>query len=276
MFRKLKKFFAVLTIMILFPYIITVFANGKSINTEKETDKKDALLQEHCIGVLAKEVSADYEEEMLKVQALLVRTTVYKEVEELGEEILNQEGFGDIGDIETSWYKKLEKIWEETEGEVIMYEDKLALVPFHQVSNGKTRIGSEVLGSEDYPYLQMKECPKDVEAANQMESKFIEVTGAKVEAYDSAGYALNVTVWEEKINGESFRNTYGLASSCFELQEFENNTRVVTKGVGHGLGLSQYTANEMAKDGKTYKEILQFFFEGTEIKEVAEILWNVE
>lgn len=276
MFRKLKKFFAVLTIMILFPYIITVFANGKSINTEKETDKKDALLKEHCIGVLAKEVSADYEEEMLKVQALLVRTTVYKEVEELGEEILNQEGFGDIGDIETSWYKKLEKIWEETEGEVIMYEDKLALVPFHQVSNGKTRIGSEVLGSEDYPYLQMKECPKDVEAANQMESKFIEVTGAKVEAYDSAGYALNVTVWEEKINGESFRNTYGLASSCFELQEFENNTRVVTKGVGHGLGLSQYTANEMAKDGKTYKEILQFFFEGTEIKEVAEILWNVE
>ena len=276
MFRKLKKFFAVLTIMILFPYIITVFANGKSINTEKETDKKDALLKEHCIGVLAKEVSADYEEEMLKVQALLVRTTVYKEVEELGEEILNQEGFGDIGDIETSWYKKLEKTWEETEGEVIMYEDKLALVPFHQVSNGKTRIGSEVLGSEDYPYLQMKECPKDVEAANQMESKFIEVTGAKVEAYDSAGYALNVTVWEEKINGESFRNTYGLASSCFELQEFENNTRVVTKGVGHGLGLSQYTANEMAKDGKTYKEILQFFFEGTEIKEVAEILWNVE
>jgi stage II sporulation protein D len=50
----------------------------------------------------------------------------------------------------------------------------------------------------------------------------------------------------------------------------------VTKGVGHGLGLSQYTANEMAKEGKNYKEILQFFFEGTEVKEVAEILWKVE
>lgn len=276
MFRKVKKVFAVLTIMVLFPYIITVFANGKSIDSNSETDKKDELLKEHCIGILAKEVTADYEEEMLKVQALLVRTTIYKEVEELGEEIMNQEGFGDIGDIETSWYKKLEKIWDETEGEVIMYQDKLALVPFHQVSNGKTRIGSEVLGSEDYPYLKMIECPKDVEALNQMESKFIEVTGAKVDAYDSAGYALSVTVGDEKINGESFRDTYGLASSCFELQEFENNTRVVTKGVGHGLGLSQYTANEMAKEGKTYKEILKFFFEGTEIKEVAEILWNVE
>ncbi len=276
MFRKLKKFLAVLTILVLFPYIVTVFSNGINVNGSKETDKKDALLKEHCIGLLAKEVSADYEEEMLKVQALLVRTTVYKEIEELGEDILKQEGFGDIGDVEGSWYKKLEKIWDETEGEVIMYHDKLALVPFHQVSNGKTRIGSEVLGSEDYPYLKMKECPKDVEADRQMESKFIEVKGAKVEKYDSAGYALNVTVGEEKINGESFRDTYGLASSCFELQVFENNTRVVTKGVGHGLGLSQYTANEMAKEGKNYKEILQFFFEGTEVKEVAEILWKVE
>ena len=276
MFRKIKKFFAVLTILVLFPYIITVFANGKGVNSNEKEDKKDALLKEHCIALLAKEVSADYEDEMLKVQALLVRTTVYKEVDQLGEEILNQEGFGNVGDIEGSWYKKLESIWEETEGEVVMYQDKLALVPFHQVSNGKTRIGSEVLGSDEYPYLKMKECPKDVEADNQMESKFIQVTGAKVEKYDSAGYALNVTVGEEKINGESFRDTYGLASSCFELQAFENNTRVVTQGVGHGLGLSQYTANEIAKEGKTYKEILQFFFEGTEIKEVAEILWNVE
>ncbi len=276
MFRKLKKILAILTIMILFPYIVTVFANGKSVNNSKEINKKDALLKEHCIGLLAKEVSADYEEEMLKVQALLVRTTVYKEIEELGEDIIKQEGFGDVSDIDGSWYKKLEHIWEETEGEVIMYQDKLALVPFHQVSNGKTRIGSEVLGSEDYPYLKMKECPKDVEAVNQMESKFIEVIGAKVETYDSAGYALNVTIGEEKVNGESFRETYGLASSCFELQAFENNTRIVTKGVGHGLGLSQYTANEMAKEGKDYKEILQFFFEGTEVKEVAEILWNVE
>ena len=109
-----------------------------------------------------------------------------------------------------------------------------------------------------------------------MESKFIEVTNAKVVSYDSAGYALSVTVGEETCSGESFRETYGLASGCFELQSFANNTRVITKGVGHGLGLSQYTANEMAKEGKTYTEILQHFFKGTEIKEVAEILWKVE
>lgn len=52
--------------------------------------------------------------------------------------------------------------------------------------------------------------------------------------------------------------------------------RVTTKGIGHGLGMSQNTANEMAKEGKKYDEILQYFYEGTEMKEVAEILLNVE
>ena len=80
----------------------------------------------------------------------------------------------------------------------------------------------------------------------------------------------------EEMSGEEFREMYGLASSCFEFQQFENDARIITKGVGHGLGLSQYTANEMAKNGKTCEEILQFFFPGTEIKEVAEILWKVE
>lgn len=276
MLQKFKKVLAIITIIVLLPYIFTVFMNGRRTGKEEEVDAKEALLKQHCIGVLAKEVSSDYEDEMLKVQALLVRTTIYKQVEELGEDITKQEDFGKIEEIEKSWYRKLEQIWNDTEGQVIMYEEKLALVPFHQVSNGKTRNGEEVLGSQDYPYLKMKECPKDVEAVNQMESKFIEVKGAKVEKYDEAGYALHVKVGEETCTGESFRDTYQLASSCFELQEFEKNTRVITKGVGHGLGLSQYTANEMAKEGKGYKEILQYFFEGTEIKEVAEILWKIE
>ena len=38
-------------------------------------------------------------------------------------------------------------------------------------------------------------------------------------------------------------------------------------GKGHGLGLSQWTAQKMAKAGKSYEEILQFFFEGTTLKD---------
>ena len=173
-------------------------------------------------------------------------------------------------------YKKLERVWNETDGQVVMYNGQLAMVPFHQLSNGKTRIGKEVLGTDEYPYLQMKECPKDVEADGQMESKLIKVAGAQITSQDSAGYVTGVKVGEETLNGETFRDTYGLLSSCFELQEFEGKMRVTTKGIGHGLGMSQNTANEMAKEGKKYNEILQYFYEGTEMKEVAEILLNVE
>lgn len=109
-----------------------------------------------------------------------------------------------------------------------------------------------------------------------MESKLIKVAGAQITSQDSAGYVTGVKVGEETLNGETFRDTYGLLSSCFELQEFEGKMRVTTKGIGHGLGMSQNTANEMAKEGKKYNEILQYFYEGTEMKEVAEILLNVE
>ena len=73
-----------------------------------------------------------------------------------------------------------------------------------------------------------------------------------------------------------FREKYKLASGSFVLQKYDGKLRVTTRGVGHGLGLSQYSANKMAKDGKTYDEILEYFFEGTELKEVADIVNSTE
>lgn len=293
--RKIKKICAVFVIIVLLPYIVTIFMNGKSMETNQngkngyikvETDAgvKEIPLEEYCIGTLAKEISVDFEPEALKAQAIVVRTTIYKKIEEEGENAVLKERFFTKSDMKNQWgrsafqknYKKLKQAWEETDGQVVMYNGQLAMVPFHQLSNGKTRIGKEVLGSDAYPYLQMKECPKDVEADGQMESRLIKVSGATIASQDSAGYVTGVKVGEEAVNGETFRDTYGLLSSCFELQDFEGKTRVTTKGVGHGLGMSQNTANEMAKEGKKYNEILQYFYEGTELKEVAEILLNVE
>ena len=265
MLQKIKKTFSFLLIIILLPYIITIFMNGESVEIDQDSE-----LDEYCIGILAKEVSSDYNDEMLKAQAVLVRTTVYSGIKELNTEILEKP------DLNMAWYQRLKSAWDATEGQVIMHNNELALVPFHQLSNGKTRNGKEVLGSDVYPYLQVKDCSKDIGADEQMQTQIIELAGAQITASDSAGYVLEVKIGEETCSGDSFRDTYGLPSSCFELQEFDGKTRVITKGVGHGLGMSQYTANEMAKEGKSYEEILQYFFEGTEMKEVAEILWNIE
>lgn len=285
--RKMRKMCAVTAVIVLLPYIITVFLNKTSIEANQnnqeayvkvKTDSEiiNVSLEEYCIGTLAKEVSSDYEEEMLKVQSVLVRTTVYKEIAESKEHVLEDTGFYRKKDMESRWYEKLRDIWYETDGQVLMYNNELALVPFHQLSNGQTRDARELLGSKAYPYLTSKECPQDKEASLQMESKILPVSSIEILEIDSAGYVTSVKLGEETCSGENFRDAYGLSSSCFEVQEWNGQIRVTTMGVGHGLGLSQYTANEMAKEGRTHQEILEYFFEGTEIREVAEILLSVE
>ena len=270
MLGKIGEWFLVLLLLFALPWAIIKYMPRENVTEEKDT------LKEYCIMVLSDEVASEYEDEMLKVQALLVRTTVYKEIEKLGEKFWEKDSEIREKEMDIKWRERLEKAWDETEGQVIMYGDKLALVPFHRLNNGKTRSGEEVLGTKEYPYLQTIECTADVSAENQVQNIFVPETEVQVEAWDSAGYVTDLSIKNEKISGEEFREKYGLPSSCFEVQDFDGQTRILTKGIGHGLGLSQYSANEMAKNGKSYEEILQFFYPGTKIEEVAEILWNVE
>ena len=152
--------------------------------------------------------------------------------------------------------------------------------PFFNLSNGYTRDAKEVLGKEEYPYLKIVECPEDVNAEDEiqtvvLEGKDIGTMDVEVVETDSVGYVLKIRVGDNTISGEEFRNKYNLASSCFTLQRYNGKLRVTTRGTGHGIGMSQYTANEMAKKKKSYKNILKYFFNGTEIKEVTEIVKGV-
>ena len=115
-----------------------------------------------------------------------------------------------------------------------------------------------------------------MEANEQLQTVVVADMDAEVTALDTAGYVLNVRAGQENVSGEEFRKTYELASSCFTLQRYNGKMRITTRGVGHGLGMSQYSADKMAEDGQTYDEILEYFFEGCEQKEVAEILQNAE
>ncbi len=62
-------------------------------------------------------------------------------------------------------YRKLKNALESTAGQVLFYEDGLAMTPFFNLSNGYTRDAKEVLGKEEYPYLKIVECPEDVECS---------------------------------------------------------------------------------------------------------------
>ena len=86
-----------------------------------------------------------------------------------------------------------------------------------------------------------------------------------IEARDGSGYVIQAKLGEAVMSGESLRECLGLNSSCFYIKEVEGQIRIVTRGLGHGLGLSQYAANEMAKEGKDYQEILSYFYKNTDL-----------
>lgn len=295
MMQNIKRWGCYLVIIVLLPYIITVFLNGPAVTTsanvdesyikvEHEEKETEMSIEEYCIGRLAKEIPVSYDKEALKAQAVLVRTTVYDQIRESGSSAVLPDEFWTTEDMRRQWgagkynsnYDKLKDVWKETEGQVLMYGDNPANVPYCRLTNGSTRDGKEVLGAEDYPYLKIKECPLDIESKEQMQTVIMEELDAEVTASDTAGYVLSVRVGEETVSGEEFRKTYSLASSCFTLQNYDGKMRITTRGVGHGLGLSQYTANRMAENGSTYEEILAYFFEGTEVKEVTDIVMDTE
>lgn len=317
--KKCRTICRTLFIFLLLPYVITVLINGKSIRTNGDNSpfyvkvqagerEKKVLWEDYLAGVVAKEIQPGYHKEMLKVQTILTRTNLYRTMEEKKDTVFSGE-YMTQGEMQQLWgkkkggqiYQKLKKAVSETEGKAVLYEGKPITASFHQLSNGKTRNGNEVLGGETYPYLKTKDCSKDI--ADKWQLQTLELTYAEAKEYcqpflsavdkkeadkpftkedfevkqtDSAGYVTKVRIGKQIYAGEEFRKALELPSSCFSFQDHNGMLKITTKGVGHGIGLSQYTANEMAKEGKTYEEILQYFFEGTEIREVAEILLNIE
>lgn len=295
---RIEKLGCYVLIVILLPYIVTIFLNGPiltssvkaeevMVKVKKENENYITMsLKDYGIGILAREISAAYEIEALKSQAIIIRTRIYKKYSENGSDIVLDEEFLTQSDMEEVWgiarfadnYRKLETAWKETEGQVLTYEGQIIYTPFFSLSNGTTRDGEEVFGKE-YPYLKMKDCPLDIEETKQVQTVTLEkeeVDKLEIISCDTAGYVLKVKVGKEEINGEEFRQNYNLASSCFFVQEYEGKIRITTRGVGHGVGLSQNTAHRMAEEGKTANEILKYFYEGCEINEVADFVKNLE
>lgn len=322
--QKVKSAGAFLSIMILLPYVITVFVHGADmevsgkaaaeyidVETVNERGEKQVLQvpwEEYFMGVLAKEMPETYEPEALKVQAVLVRTQLYQKLDSESGNILGEHYLADQ-ELEKKWgitdyeknYKKLKTAIEETKNQVLHYNNTYAMVPFHQSSSGLTRSAQEALGSADYPYLAVRDCAADKEADSEIHiytmtykeiqekckaflvavekseaEKTFQFKDFEILSSDSAGYVTSLRIGATTCSGEQFREALSLASSSFSLQDSEGKLKITTTGNGHGMGVSQWTANTMAKAGKSYEEILQYFFEGTNLADGGEIFSKLE
>lgn len=150
---------------------------GKDVLIEMNGLYKSMDVEDYVLGILPGTIPADYDEEALKVQAVLIRTNVLKEMQEK-----NTEDAADLSyqyltveDRIALWgeknYEKYEKQFEkavaETAGQVVEQENSLIMALYHEVSIGKTASAQEILG-EDISYLQSVDSSQDVEAKHYM------------------------------------------------------------------------------------------------------------
>lgn len=303
--EKIKTFLAVCVLILAVPYIVTLLFQGNQTSTGAKEEKnivEERLLpqektnenkmdeEQYLAGIVAEEVSLDFQPETIKAQAVIARTLLagaLEREEELPQSMSREEMLSLWGqDGFEHNYRVLEEALAETEGEILVWEKEPAQAAFHAVSAGKTRDAAEALGMQ-LPYLSSVDSSVDIASRDYLKVVFMEkndLTDKLDQAYpdagltaegimdeivvtkrDSAEYVLEVTIGKQTITGEEFRKCLDLNSACFSLKEVEGRIRIVTKGMGHGLGLSQYGANEMAKAGSGYKEILQHYYKNIAI-----------
>ena len=254
--------------------------------------------------VVSAEMPADFEIEALKAQAVAARS--YLESRQNAYRVSGAPPEHKGADICTDsthckawipeakrrelWGKDADKNWdkiskavEETQGETITYNDEVISAVFHSTSSGKTENSKDVWGG-DKPYLVSVDSPGDLESpkyASQNEftlTDFKRIATENIEDVDfnkgivsdikrsDAGGITEVTVGGVKIHGTKLRSIYGLRSTNCEINVTGDKVTFDVKGYGHGVGMSQYGANYMAKEGKSYKEILTTYYQGTEVK----------
>ena len=86
---------------------------------------------------------------------------------------------------------------------------------------------------------------------------------------DGAEYVTELKKDGNTIDVDAFVQAFELPSPCFFLKEMDGHIRIVIKGCGHGYGLSQYGAEDMAKNKKSYEEILKYYFSGIKIEKMG-------
>lgn len=272
------------------------YNTGIYVYIHEDDDVTAMDLDEYLVGVVAAAMPADYEPEALKAQAVICRTYALNiigerksiESSELNQDYKNiqalKESYGK--DFDEKYNKIVQAVLATTE-EVICYEEQLISPVYFRCSNGNTRNASDVWGSE-LPYLTAVECGKDSEYESfEVQTTFqldecIELMQKSYKDFqasaqglgdsiqiiekDASGYVKTVQMGNQTFTGEELRYALNLPSSSFSVKAKSNAITFTTKGAGHGVGLSQFGANEMAKEGNNYEAILTYYYTGTAVR----------
>lgn len=252
-------------------------------------------LEEYLPGVIARQMPVEYEPQALAAQAVTARTYICRQMEaagneeEIAESALDMD-FAEPDQLKALWgtsqfpgyYAKLEEAVAATRGITMAYQGHYIDALFCRATAGSTRAGDGT-----HPYLSAKPCPRDIETENFLNITVfskkdmaaainaINVSGdgqgsirpealpdtIQIVSRDEAGYVTALQIDGVSYTGEQIQYALNLPSANFTMEAYEDNIRVAVKGTGHGYGLSQHTANELAKEGWKAQDILEYFYQ---------------
>lgn len=256
--------------------------------------------EEFLIGAVAAEMPPSYETEALKAQCVATYTCYAKkradERADPHEELKGADFSADLskkqiyltpeimksdcGDSYNEIYEKYKNIVDSVKGEVITYKGEIITCTYFAVSSGKTDSFNDIFG-KDLPYLTSVSSSYDVFAPDYKSEKTVssqDFKKAVEEISDKTDFSEKENKWISDIkltnsgsvktikiggvefSGSEIRRVFGLRSACFEVEYDDGKFIFEVKGYGHNVGMSQYGANEMAKEGIEYKGILEHYY----------------
>ena len=258
------------------------------VKITKNNKIEELNLEDYIVGVVAGEMPASFEKEALKAQAIASRTyALYqKEISNNFLEITTDDQvYNTIDEMKEKWnedyekyYKKIKNAVTETKYMIMKKNNKLFKSFYFAMSNGYTEDEVAVFSTNN---LESVSSPWDNETLNKFK---VSTTFRKedLEKLLNIKNIENITILDRdktnrvkyiKINsitltGIKFRKLLNLRSTDFEISTENNNYIITTKGYGHGVGMSQYGANGMAKENYKYDEILKYYYSDIEIEKI--------
>ncbi len=278
--------------------VVTASEETVSLFNTSDNSTCTMSMDEYLTGVVAAEMPAAFEEEALKAQAVAARTyTMYKSASNDHEAdvctdfthcqayLSGEEMHANWGNDYDFYLSKIKNAVYSTSGEFLTYNDEPIMAVFHSMGGGQTQNSGDVWGSQ-LPYLTSVPSPGEEAAANYTTTLTLtfdqfrqtvadKYPGAKIESYldvsqptlTESGHVKSILIGTVSIPGSTLRSMFNLRSTKFTITFSGENVTFNVTGYGHGVGMSQYGANAMAKEGKTYREILSHYYRGVTFAE---------
>ncbi len=264
--------------------------------------------KEFAIGAIAAEMPPSFHEEALKAQGLAALTYAarlkLKNKEQKNDDLKGADfAIGDgsftgfmtkeemkerYGENFDTYYEKIERAAQEICDKLIVYDSQPIVAAYHAISGGKTEAAQNVWQSA-VDYLVPVDSMGDELSPDYEKSKTISMEevrdklSAGIDGADFSGdpsewitvvsrteseTVKEVTVGGAATTGKQVRSLLGLRSADFSVSYQDNTFTFVTKGYGHAVGMSQYGADYLARQGNTYEQILKHYYTGVQIVNV--------